>query len=144
MFSVASVLLTVTIVAIVVTVHYETLNRLSIRSRKVTNHRITVLLSMYGILAAHFVEIWLFAGGFAVFDALGLGQITLPADPQASLAFLDYVYYSGVIYTTVGFGDMLPIDGMRLLTNATAVTGLALITWSASFTFLLMQRLWDD
>ena len=49
-----------------------------------------------------------------------------------------------MVYTTVGFGDMVPESMTRLLTSAEALTGFLLITWSASFTFLQMQRLWRD
>ena len=49
-----------------------------------------------------------------------------------------------MVYTTVGFGDLVPTDEMRVLTSAEALAGLALITWSASFTYLQMQRLWRD
>jgi len=42
----------------------------------------------------------------------------------------------------VGFGDLVPIGPIRMLTAAEGLTGLALVTWSASFTFLAMQRFW--
>lgn len=53
--------------------------------------------------------------------------------------FFDFIYYSSVVFTTVGFGDLVPVGAIRILT---AVEGLALITWSVLFTFLAMQRLW--
>jgi hypothetical protein len=55
---------------------------------------------------------------------------------------LDQVYYSAVVYTTLGFGDVVPGGAIRFLTGVESVTGLVLITWSASFTFLEMQRYW--
>ena len=53
-----------------------------------------------------------------------------------------FIYFSSVVYTTVGFGDLLPVGALRILTAAEGLAGLAMITWSASFTFLAMQRLW--
>ena len=55
---------------------------------------------------------------------------------------MDYVYYSSVVYTTIGFGDLLPVGAIRMLSAAEGLAGLALITWSASFTFMAMQRFW--
>ena len=64
----------------------------------------------------------------------------------ASLAlrrgFLDFVYFSAITYTTVGFGDYVPTGPIRFLAGTEALTGFLLITWSASFTFLEMQRYW--
>ena len=47
-----------------------------------------------------------------------------------------------MVYTTVGFGDIVPEGALRMITMSEALSGLSLITWSASFTFLEMQRLW--
>ena len=55
-----------------------------------------------------------------------------------------YFYYSAVVYTTLGFGDIIPIGPTKILTGFEALIGLGFITWSASFTFLEMQRYWRD
>ncbi|MGA0840699.1 MAG: potassium channel family protein [Pseudomonadales bacterium] len=118
--------------------HYEAMNLLERMSREMRRHRWIVLLTMGGLMLAHMLEIWLFAGAFyAAEHLLGLGTVSTPTGD-----WLDYVYYSAVVYTTVGFGDMVPSAGLRMLTMAEALTGLSLITWSASLTFLQMQRLW--
>ena len=130
--------LAVALVAVCVTIHYETLRGLSSIAHQPGRHRWLVLISMYGALTAHIVEIWVFAGGYWLAEQLGLGRIDTIKDP------FDYIYYSSMVYTTVGFGDLIPSAGMRLLTSAEALAGLALITWSASFTYLQMQRLWRD
>jgi hypothetical protein len=49
-----------------------------------------------------------------------------------------------MVYTTVGFGDLIPSGPIKMITCAEALAGLALITWSASFTYLQMQRLWRE
>ena len=61
-----------------------------------------------------------------------------PRDP------FDYVYYSAMVYTTVGFGDLVPEGPIRMISSTQALTGLSLITWTASFTYLQMQRVWRD
>jgi hypothetical protein len=54
----------------------------------------------------------------------------------------DYSYYSSISYTTVGFGDLVPMGAIRMLTAAEGIAGLSLIIWSASFTFVALQRFW--
>ena len=130
--------LAVVLVAVCVTIHYETLRWLSDIAHQPGRHRWLVLISMYGALTAHIVEIWVFAGGYWLAEQLGLGTIDTMKDP------FDYIYYSSMVYTTVGFGDLIPSAEMRMLTSAEALAGLALITWSASFTYLQMQRLWRE
>jgi hypothetical protein len=95
---------------------------------------------MFGLIVAHIVQMWVFAFAYYAGEKwLGLGSINSPTDD-----WFDYVYYSAVVFTTVGFGDMVPAAGLRMLTMSEALAGFSLITWSASFTFLQMQRLWRE
>jgi hypothetical protein len=54
----------------------------------------------------------------------------------------DFVYFSAMTYSTVGFGDAVPVGPIRFLAGMEALTGFVMITWSASYTFLEMQRDW--
>ena len=56
------------------------------------------------------------------------------------LEVLDYVYFSSMTYTTVGYGDLFPSGPLRFIAAMEALLGLMLITWSASFTYLELQR----
>jgi hypothetical protein len=47
------------------------------------------------------------------------------------------------VFTTLGFGDILPEGPIRFMTGVEAVSGLTFITWSASFTFLEMLKTWN-
>jgi hypothetical protein len=47
-----------------------------------------------------------------------------------------------VTYTTVGYGDFVPTGAIRFLCGVEALAGFVLITWSASFMFIEMQRYW--
>jgi hypothetical protein len=49
---------------------------------------------------------------------------------------------SFVTYTTVGYGDLVAGGYLRYLTGVEALTGLILITWSASFLFIEMGKYW--
>jgi hypothetical protein len=128
------------LVGVCVTVHYETLRRLAGLALTPGGHRWLVLISVFGALFAHVLEIWFFGGAYwFIIDVLDLGAIY----PEPRDAF-DYVYFSAMVYTTVGFGDLIPEGPVRMIASTEALAGLALITWSASFSYLQMQRIWRD
>ena len=59
-------------------------------------------------------------------------------------AFDDCVYYSFVAYTSLGFGDIVPVGPLRFLTAMETLTGLVLIAWTASFMYVQMNRFWNN
>lgn len=131
-------LISIGLVAICVTIHYEALNQLERLSRWLQRHRWIILITVHGMLAAHVIEIWIFGIGYYLVEhRLAMGEIVSIQED-----WFDYIYYSAMVYTTVGFGDLLPTGALRMMTSTEALAGLSLITWSASFTFLQMQRIW--
>lgn len=141
----ASLVVGVTLVgvALAVAVHYEGLTALGRRfgTRRERPSRRTVLKMIFGLLALHVVEIWLF--GFAYWGLMaveGAGDIA----GAHEVGLFDAVYLSAITFTTVGFGDLAPVGPIRFLSGSQALTGLLLITWSASFTYLEMSRHWRD
>jgi len=126
------------VVSICILIHYEALNLLERASRLMNRHRWIVLITMFSLIVAHIVQMWVFALGYFVGEqVLELGSINSPNGD-----WFDYVYFSAMVFTTVGFGDLVPTEGLRMLAMSEALAGFALITWSASFTFLQMQRVW--
>ncbi|EGL53520.1 MULTISPECIES: potassium channel family protein [Methylophaga] len=121
-------------------IHYETLYQLAKRLPALhIIHRYRVLLSVMVVMVAHIVEIWLFAiAYYLMIQADGFG--TLMGNIDSSL--LDCSYFSFTTYTTLGFGDIEPTGYVRFLTGLESLTGLVMITWSASFVFLEMQKYW--
>lgn len=127
------------VVTFSVVLHYEALRLLSLAVGKHVHKRIGVLIVMLGLLIAHVLEIIIFAVGYILMQhVFKLGHISNLDEDN----FLDYIYFSSVVYTTVGFGDLLPVGAVRMLSAAEGLAGLALITWSASFTFLAMKHFW--
>lgn len=125
----------------VVLVHYEGLSLLSRRlmARHEGNPRRKVLYGVLGVLALHMVEIWLFGTALWLLVKLPDTGSVVGADP---LGLLDAVYLAAMSYTTVGFGDVAPVGPLRFLAGTMALTGFVMITWSASFMFLEMERFW--
>lgn len=132
---------TMVAVAAAVLVHYEGLAVLSRRlaARGASEHRRKVLFGIFGVLCLHVIEIWIL--GVAIWGVLHYPNAGSVAGTQA-LGLLDAVYMSAITFTTVGFGDLAPVGPVRFLSGTTALTGFVLITWSASFTFLEMERFW--
>ena len=127
------------IVLLVVIVHYESLVTMTAMMKRLRQKRLRAafVLLILGVLAAHTIAMWLFAIGYYVLiDEFGI----LYGLPQPTL--LECMYYSATVYSTLGFGDLVPVGPIQLLTGVESVTGLVLITWSASFTFLEMQKGW--
>ena len=90
------------VVMLCVALHYEALRFLGRMLGKHIHKRIGVLLVMLGLLLAHVLEIWIFAIGYMVVQqGVGFGHISGMENGN----FMDYVYYSSVVYTTLGFGD---------------------------------------
>jgi hypothetical protein len=137
----ATILLTIPLVVLVVLVHYEALlnasrlaERLTIRPRK----RILVVIA--AAFMAHIAEIAFFAVGYLAMTGMGLG--TLEGDRAGNL--VDYFYFSTTMYTTLGVGDIWASGPIRISAGIESLTGLVLITWTASFTYVSMQKFWTD
>ena len=130
-------------VGAVVLVHYEGLNLLSrwLVARHVSQRRRKVLYGIFGVLALHIAELWIFG-----VTAWGLLQVpnTGSVSGVHALGLLDAVYLSATTYTTLGFGDLTPVGPIRFLAGMIALTGFVLIAWSASFTYLEMSRDWSE
>jgi hypothetical protein len=105
-----------------------------------TGHkRVKVLYAIVAIITMHVLEIWIF--GVTIWGLLQWPATGSLYGPE-SVEFLDCVYLSAITFSTVGFGDIAPVGPIRFLAATEALTGFVLITWSASFTYLEMERFW--
>jgi len=130
------------VVAAAVIVHYELLFRVSNYIPKMKmKHRLRIVFGVFSALIAHAIEIWIFAIAYYYMNhAEGWGE--LRGNYNGSL--MDSAYFSFTTFTTLGFGDIEPIGHLRFLTGIESLTGLVLITWTASFLYYEMQRYWDN
>jgi len=136
--------LPVTILLVIASVilHYEALLRLSnlIRSLKI-HSRFLVVYGVIGALIAHVSEVMIFAFGY---------YFLVPYSQYGTLigkfsgSFRDCAYFSFATYTSLGYGDITPIGHLRFMAGLEVLTGLVLISWTASFMFIQMQRFWNE
>lgn len=140
MFS--AVIINSLIIALAVLVHYEFLYRMSrLIPRMKIKHRFRIVAGVLGALIAHSIEIWLFAIAYYI---LPHWQVWGYLQGNFDASLLDCVYFSYTTFTTLGTGDITPHGQIRHLVGLESLTGLLLITWTASFLYYEMQRHWND
>jgi hypothetical protein len=130
------------VIALAVAVHYEFLfyatrliPRMNIKPRQ------RIIFGVFTALVAHAVEVWIFAFAYYFLHHQGTwGQL----EGNYNGTLLDSAYFSFTTYSTLGFGDIQPMGDIRFLTGLESLTGLVLVTWSASFLYFEMQRLWSS
>ena len=135
-------LVNIVVIAITVVIHYEFLHRFTLLMPQLRiKHRFRIVIGVVGALAAHALEVWIFALSYhAMHHAEGWGELR----GNFTGTIYDCVYFSFTTYTTLGTGDIEPIGDLRYLTGLESLTGLVLITWTASFLYLEMTRYWDE
>jgi hypothetical protein len=82
------------------------------------------------LVAGHVTEVVLWA-----FTYQGVGAA--PADT-------DLLYFAFGNYTTLGYGDVLPVDRWRLLGPMTALNGIMLIGWSTALMYQVLRHINPD
>lgn len=115
-------------------VHFEALMLIEKAVRTIRSARLSLLTTWTGLLFAHVVQIWLYGLVYWGCARAGVGDL------QGAVTMMDYVYYSAVVYTTLGFGDIVPDPGLHMLTGSEALVGLSLIAWSATVTYARVLR----
>jgi Ion channel len=87
----------------------------------------TVMIATVSVLmAAHAAEVFVWS----------LAYLIVGIAPRGA----DLVYFSFVNYTTLGYGDIVPVEHWRLLGPITALNGVLLIGWSTAVIFEVLRR----
>ena len=130
------------VIGITVIIHYEFLRVISrLLPRLHIAHRLRIVTGVVLALTAHAIEVWIFALSFYLMHhADDWGYL----EGNFNGGFMDCVYFSFTNYTTLGTGDITPYGDLRYLTGLESLTGLVLVTWTASFLYLEMTRYWDE
>jgi len=100
---------------------------IAITAPRPTVRLIVVMIATVSLLmAAHFVEVLVWALAYAIVDAAPKG---------AAL-----IYFAFVNYTTLGYGDVLPVERWHLLGPMTAMNGVLMFGWSTAVIFEVLRR----
>jgi hypothetical protein len=87
---------------------------------------VAVMIATVAVLmAAHLSEIAIWSLAYALLDVAPEGT--------------DYVYFAFVNYTTLGYGDVVPMPRWRLLGPMTAMNGVLLFGWSTAVIFQVLR-----
>ena len=78
------------------------------------------------LMIAHALEVIVWSWAYLIFHAA----------PEVA----DPVYFAFVNYTTLGYGDVLPLERWRLLGPITAMNGVLLFGWSTAVIFEVLRR----
>ena len=136
------VLVCLVLLVVTTVIHYEVLRGLAVLLPGLgIKPRAKLIVVIIAAFLAHALEIALYAlaiWGLVRFGGLG----TLDDSSRFSLDIS--LYFSAETYTSLGYGDVVPGGAVRLLAGVEALNGLLLIGWSASYTYIAMERFWSD
>jgi hypothetical protein len=91
------------------------------------HHLMAIMIAIvFMLMAAHILEVFVWAAVYALVHAAPDGA--------------DLVYFAFVNYTTLGYGDVLPIAEWRLLGPMAAMNGILLFGWSTAVIFEVLRR----
>lgn len=111
----------------------------TLEAEEFTWHRFFCL--MLGIYISHVFDIVVYA--LAYYFAWHMLKIGTLSGDRAD-GPLGHFYASAVMYTTIGFGDILPTGHLRFIASTQGLSGLLYLAWSASFIFAAMNRMLKD
>jgi hypothetical protein len=129
--------LALVMLGITTALHYEALRLLGWAASRhsVSQRRAVGFLTT--LVALHLTEIALYAVAYAlsanVFELGSLGGSSGPA-------WLDFFYFAAETYSTLGYGDLVPVGALRLLASVESVNGLLLLAWSGAFLFGVLDN----
>ena len=98
---------------------------------RATSHQslrlIAVMTAIVSVLmAAHISEVMLWSFAYAIVGVAPAGT--------------DLIYFAFVNYTTLGYGDVIPLQRWHLLGPMTAMNGVLLFGWSTAVIFAVLQK----
>jgi len=129
-----------TILLLTVTIHYFTLKQLTLVLNANLGQAVKLISIVLSLFLAHILEIVLYATVYYFSDIFSDNNVLISGSFQENLNAL---YFSFLAYSSLGSSDLIATGWVRILYGFEALNGLLLITWSASFTFLTMNIVWN-
>lgn len=87
----------------------------------------TMIAAVSVLMVAHYVEIAVWALSYRLLEVAPTGK--------------DALYFAFVNYTTLGYGDVLPVDYWRLLGPIAAMNGVLLFGWSTAVIYDVLRSI---
>jgi hypothetical protein len=98
--------------------------------RQIDRPRLHLMAVMVGtataLMAAHTLEVFVWVLAYAVVGAAPAGS--------------DLLYFAFVNYTTLGYGDITPVQAWRLTGPMTAMNGILMFGWSTAVLFEVLRK----
>ena len=118
----------ITIHALVMTVVVRVARASATKKRSHPSLRliITMIATVSVLMAAHVLEVFVWSLAYSIVGA---------APPGTNL-----VYFAFVNYATLGYGDVTPVEGWRLLGPITAMNGALMFGWSTAVIYDVLQK----
>jgi hypothetical protein len=92
--------------------------------------RLDLMVVMVGtavaLMVAHTLEVFVWALAYAIVGAAPAGS--------------DLLYFAFVNYTTLGYGDITPVQVWRLIGPMTAMNGILMFGWSTAVLFEVLRK----
>jgi hypothetical protein len=88
---------------------------------------VAVMIATVSVLmAAHIAEVFVWSLAYMMVGAAPAGT--------------DFIYFAFVNYTTLGYGDVTPVERWQLLGPMTAMNGVLLFGWSTAVIFAVLRK----
>lgn len=135
-----TMLVSLLLIAATIAIHYEVLRFTSSRLTHLPlAPRMRIIVILTAALVSHMVQVLLYAGAYLFLEDIG-GFGTIDGDRGHDLE--DAFYFSITSYTTLGIGDLYPTGALRIISGMEALNGLVMVGWTASMTYLSMEKFW--
>ena len=114
--------------AMVMTVVVRVAQKAGARSRSHSTILLTAVMipTVCVLMFTHVIEVFVWASAYSLVDAA-------PADTNVA-------YFAFVNYTTLGYGDVVPVARWRLLGPMAAMNGVLLFGWSTAVIFEVLRK----
>jgi ion channel len=118
--------------ALIMTVVVQVARNATARSKaQASQHLVLVMIpTVLVLMLTHAAEVVVWGIAYWLVDAAPVGT--------------DRVYFAFVNYTTLGYGDVVPVVRWRLLGPITAMNGVLLFGWSTAVIFEVLRRALDQ
>ena len=118
----------ITVHALVMTVLVRVMHRTRARGAASPSAPLTVIMiaAVSVLMVAHASEVAVWAMAYRIVDVVPVGGSVM--------------YFAFVNYTTLGYGDIVPIEEWQLLGPMTAMNGVLLFGWSTAVIFEVLRR----